>query len=137
MGQLAAEAEAEIRRHASETYPNECCGALIAAGEAIVEAFPLPNTTSAGARRRFLIGPEDYRLAEGRARERRGQLAGFYHSHPDHPARPSLHDLAQRNGRVGCSYSSPHSSKTVAPSSAPVQARSQIKEDRARLSACP
>ena len=92
---LAAEAEAEIRRHAAETYPDECCGALIAADGAIVEAYRLPNTTAAGARRRFLIGPEDYRLAEARARERQGTLAGFYHSHPDHPARPSQHDLEQ------------------------------------------
>ena len=95
MGQLAPDAEADIRRHASETYPDECCGALIASGDSIVEAYRLPNTTSAGARRRFLIGPEDYRLAEGRAREARGALAGFYHSHPDHPAVPSQHDLAQ------------------------------------------
>jgi proteasome lid subunit RPN8/RPN11 len=95
MPELAADAEAEIRRHGTETYPNECCGALIASGEAIVEAFPLPNTTEEGPRRRFLIGPNDYRLAEKRARERGGALAGFYHSHPDHPARPSETDLAQ------------------------------------------
>ena len=92
--ELSAEAEAEIRQHATETYPHECCGALIASDGAIVEAFRLPNTTSEGARRRFLIGPEDYRLAEGRARATRGELAGFYHSHPDHPARPSETDLA-------------------------------------------
>ena len=95
MGALAAEAEAEIRRHAAEAYPDECCGALIASGEMIVEAYRLPNTTAAGARRRFLVGPGDYRLAEARARERQGTLAGFYHSHPDHPARPSAHDLEQ------------------------------------------
>jgi proteasome lid subunit RPN8/RPN11 len=95
MGELAAEAEAEIRRHASETYPDECCGALIAANGAIVEAYRLPNTTAAGARRRFRIGPDDYRLAEARARARDGKLAGFYHSHPDHPAQPSQHDLEQ------------------------------------------
>ena len=94
-GQLVAEAEAEIRRHAAETYPNECCGALIATAGAIVEAYRLPNTTAEGARRRFLVAPDDYRLAEQRARERRGQLAGFYHSHPDHPAVPSQTDLAQ------------------------------------------
>ena len=84
----------EIRRHAGETYPDECCGALIAdlAGT-IVEAFRLPNTTAAGARRRFRVAPSDYRLSEERARERQGVLAGFYHSHPDHPARPSQHDL--------------------------------------------
>ena len=95
MPALGADAEAEIRRHAADTYPDECCGALIAAGDGIVEAYRLPNTTAAGARRRFLIGPEDYRLAEGRARELQGVLAGFYHSHPDHPARPSQHDLEQ------------------------------------------
>lgn len=95
MNGLSAEAEAEIRRHGSETYPDECCGALIASGGTIVEAYRLPNTTAAGARRRFLIGPEDYRLAEARARERGATLAGFYHSHPDHPSRPSAHDLEQ------------------------------------------
>ena len=95
MPELAADADAQIRRHGTETYPNECCGALIASGTSIVEAFPLPNTTAEGPRRRFLIGPDDYRLAEARARERGGTLAGFYHSHPDHPARPSETDLAQ------------------------------------------
>ena len=67
MPALDAEAEAEIRRHGAETYPNECCGALIANGDRIVEAFRLPNTTAEGARRRFMIGPDDYRMAEKRA----------------------------------------------------------------------
>jgi proteasome lid subunit RPN8/RPN11 len=92
---LEADAEQEIRRHGAETYPNECCGALIADGDRIIEAFRLPNTTAEGPRRRFMIGPQDYRLAEARASERQGTLAGFYHSHPDHPARPSATDLAQ------------------------------------------
>ena len=83
----------EIRAHGVEAYPYECCGALIAVDGAIVEAFRLPNTTAAGARRRFRIGPSDYRQAEARADALRGTLAGFYHSHPDHPAQPSQHDL--------------------------------------------
>jgi len=82
-----------IRRHAIETFPDECCGALIEADGAIVEAFVLANTTSAGRARRFRIDAEGYRRAEGRARERKGALAGFYHSHPDAPARPSQFDL--------------------------------------------
>lgn len=89
------EALEEIRRHAADIYPDECCGALIAIGGRIVEAYRLPNTTGAGARRRFLIAPADYRISERRAKERQGALAGFYHSHPDHPARPSAHDLEQ------------------------------------------
>ncbi len=95
MSAIAEDAVAEIRRHAREAYPHECCGALIAADGAIVEAYRLPNTTAGEARRRFLVAPSDYRLAEARARARRGTLAGFYHSHPDHPARPSQHDLEQ------------------------------------------
>ncbi|MEX2662948.1 MAG: M67 family metallopeptidase [Vicinamibacterales bacterium] len=90
---IVPEALEEIRRHAAETYPYECCGALIARGGRIVEAYRLPNTTAAGARQRFRISPSDYRRSEQRATEQEGALAGFYHSHPDHPARPSQHDL--------------------------------------------
>ena len=90
---MAPDAIRAIERDGAEAYPHECCGALIADGEVIVEAFALPNTTGGEPRRRFLIGPADYRLAESRACERGGTLVGFYHSHPDHPARPSQHDL--------------------------------------------
>lgn len=88
----------EIRAHAAAAYPDECCGALIgaAAGNGttrVVEALPLPNTTEEGARRRFLVRPADYRAAETRARAAGADLIGFYHSHPDHPARPSGYDL--------------------------------------------
>ena len=82
-----------IARHAAEAYPHECCGALIEINGAIADAWPLPNTTQEGARRRFLVSPGDYRAAEARADAIGGTLAGFYHSHPDHPARPSQHDL--------------------------------------------
>ena len=83
-----------IRQHGAADFPDECCGALDRRSDGtIVEAFPLPNTTGGGAARRFRIGPDDYRLAEARARERGGTLAGFYHSHPEHPARPSAYDL--------------------------------------------
>jgi proteasome lid subunit RPN8/RPN11 len=92
---LAPEALEAIRRHAGETFPHECCGALIAVGDVVVEAYRLPNTTMEGAARRFTIGPSDYRQAEARATAVGGALRGFYHSHPDHPARPSVHDLAQ------------------------------------------
>jgi proteasome lid subunit RPN8/RPN11 len=82
-----------IRAHGAQTYPNECCGALIGANGTVSEAFALPNTTEEGPRRRFLVRPSDYREAERRASELGGELLGFYHSHPDHPARPSQYDL--------------------------------------------
>jgi proteasome lid subunit RPN8/RPN11 len=84
---------ADIRRHGEETYPHECCGALVGRDARVAAAFALPNTTEEGPRRRFLVRPSDYRLAEQRAGERGGELLGFYHSHPDHPARPSQYDL--------------------------------------------
>ena len=90
---LCAEASAGIRRHGREAYPHECCGALIGRGEAVAEALALPNTTDEGPRRRFLVRPDDYRATEAHAKAARAELLGFYHSHPDHPARPSQHDL--------------------------------------------
>ena len=82
-----------IRDHGAEAYPHECCGALLGRDGTIVEAWALPNTTEEGPRRRFLIRPADYRSAEQRANATGLDLLGFYHSHPDHPARPSQYDL--------------------------------------------
>jgi proteasome lid subunit RPN8/RPN11 len=83
----------EIREHAAETYPNECCGALFGSERAIKTMLRLPNQTAEGPRNRFLVLPADYRAAEERASEINLALIGFYHSHPDHPARPSRYDL--------------------------------------------
>jgi proteasome lid subunit RPN8/RPN11 len=85
--------DAAIRAHGRETFPHECCGAMLGRDGVVQEAFALPNTTDEGPRRRFLVRPDDYRAAEKRAREAGLDLLGFYHSHPDHPARPSQYDL--------------------------------------------
>jgi proteasome lid subunit RPN8/RPN11 len=96
---IAGDALDAIRRHAAETYPDECCGALIGhapapdAAPSVLTAVPLPNQTEEGPRRRFLVRPGDYRHAEAQARAAGAELLGFYHSHPDHPARPSQYDL--------------------------------------------
>ena len=82
-----------IRAHGQETYPHECCGALVGTEDRVTATVALPNTTEEGPRRRFLVRPSDYRMAERRAGELGGELLGFYHSHPDHPARPSQYDL--------------------------------------------
>src|SRR5579862_1247116 len=90
---LSAAIDEAIRLHGQETYPHECCGALVGADGRVVAAVALPNTTEEGPRRRFLVRPSDYRLAEQQAAALNGELLGFYHSHPDHPARPSQFDL--------------------------------------------
>ena len=89
-----------IGRHARATYPDECCGFLIAPADspdsaqprAIAGALPAENEFEGERRRRFLLRPEELRAAERRLEGTAQVVAGFYHSHPDHPARPSLFD---------------------------------------------
>jgi proteasome lid subunit RPN8/RPN11 len=86
-----------IRRHAEQAYPHECCGALLgrdgARGREVTATLPVPNQRRGqAARRRFLITADDYRALEREARARDLDIVGFYHSHPDHPARPSDYD---------------------------------------------
>ena len=90
---IGAALDAGIRAHGQQTYPHECCGALLGRDNRVTDLLELPNTTEEGPRRRFLVRPSDYRQAEGRATELGVELLGFYHSHPDHPARPSQYDL--------------------------------------------
>jgi cysteine synthase B len=91
--EIAGAALERIRAHAAAAYPEECCGALIGAGGRVVHAVPLDNESPDTRARRFLVGPVEYRIAEARAKEADGELLGFYHSHPDHPAVPSGFDL--------------------------------------------
>ena len=90
---LNSQVDAAIRAHGSDAYPNECCGALIGRGGTVLETLALPIMTDEGPRTRFRVTPNDYRAAERRADELGAELLGFYHSHPDHPARPSQYDL--------------------------------------------
>jgi len=90
---LPGSADAAIREHGEKTYPHECCGALVGRNGHVTSVVGLPNTTEEGPRRRFLVRPSDYREAERKASELGAELLGFYHSHPDHPARPSQYDL--------------------------------------------
>jgi proteasome lid subunit RPN8/RPN11 len=90
---LNTQVDAAIRAHGAETYPNECCGALIGRDGVVSETLALPNMTDEGPRTRFRVTPNDYRAAEKRAGDAGAELLGFYHSHPDHPARPSQYDL--------------------------------------------
>jgi proteasome lid subunit RPN8/RPN11 len=84
---------AAIRKEASRGYPQEACGALLGPdAESVVETIPIPNRETEQPRRRFTVGPMDYLAVEGAADARGLRLVGFWHSHPDHPARPSETD---------------------------------------------
>lgn len=91
----------KIRAHGAETYPHECCGALLGhdseigsqdAVREVLALYPLVNRRDDSPRNRFSISPEDFRAAEKAARERGLELIGWYHSHPDHPPLPSEFD---------------------------------------------
>lgn len=89
---------AAIARHGEAGYPDEICGFLLgthANGEKeVCEVVAVTNEweETAERRRRFLIAPQDFLREERRAREAGWEILGFYHSHPDHPARPSETD---------------------------------------------
>jgi proteasome lid subunit RPN8/RPN11 len=95
---LKAEAERRVREAGEQAYPNECCGALIGVfgydGIKTVEGIiPIQNTREVEEQyHRFQIESEDLMRVENEARSRKQDVLGFYHSHPDHPARPSLFD---------------------------------------------
>ena len=91
--QLAAGVADAIRAHGVETYPHECCGALVGREGEVTSTVPLPNITDEGPRRRFRVSDVDYMRVERAASAAGAELLGFYHSHPDHPARPSQYDL--------------------------------------------
>jgi proteasome lid subunit RPN8/RPN11 len=99
----------KIRSHGAETYPYECCGALLGRdspeiggtdpeaeestpGREILALFPLVNRRDDSPRNRFSVTSEDVMAAEKNAREHGLEVVGWYHSHPDHPARPSEYD---------------------------------------------
>ena len=106
---LSTEIAQKIRQHGAETYPHECCGALLgrdgadghstsSAGGAqspvreILALFPLVNRRDDSPHNRFSVTAEDVRDAERAALDQQLDVVGWYHSHPDHPAKPSQYD---------------------------------------------
>jgi proteasome lid subunit RPN8/RPN11 len=93
---IAQELLRRIEAHGVEAYPHECCGALLGreadGSREIIELVPLTNRRDDSPRNRFEVTPEDVRFAENAARAKSLELLGWYHSHPDHPARPSNFD---------------------------------------------
>lgn len=101
-----------IRQHGSRDYPSECCGILLGRSNGTdkeitevvslrnlrhdpaqaQEVLPLESPGAESERNRFLIDPRDQVRVEKDARARNLEVVGYYHSHPDHPARPSTYD---------------------------------------------
>ena len=96
-----------IRAHGEETYPHECCGVLLGHaaddGNTVVTTVKAGNTRTDSAHNRYNISPQELVKIQRQAREKDLDIVGFYHSHPDHPARWSPTDYAEAHW-MGCSY---------------------------------
>jgi proteasome lid subunit RPN8/RPN11 len=77
-------------------HPFEVCGVLLghadAVGVVVTEAVAVANQERAAPRVRYTIAPDDLLRLQREARAAGRDIVGFYHSHPDHPARPSETD---------------------------------------------
>lgn len=98
---LPAALARQIESEGAAAYPNECCGILFGkdvresgATRRIVERLlPVDNVFESGEQyHRFSISPRQLMKAEKVAADAGNLVLGFYHSHPDHPARPSEYD---------------------------------------------
>lgn len=85
----------QILKHAEESYPSECCGIIVGTPGEVKEASEVyrgRNAVVERARDRYELDPRDIIEAQRRARQASLDIIGYYHSHPDHPARPSQYD---------------------------------------------
>lgn len=95
-----------VGQHAAMSYPDECCGVLI--GRTLGDSTVVERVLSVGNERsdsrhnRYLINPETVLAAHKEARALGLDVVGYYHSHPDHPARPS--DFDREHAWPGVSY---------------------------------
>jgi proteasome lid subunit RPN8/RPN11 len=86
----------QILGHARSGYPFEVCGVLLGRnGEGarrVDRVVPAVNRERDSPRVRYEIAPEDLVRIQREGRDEGREILGYYHSHPDHPARPSETD---------------------------------------------
>jgi proteasome lid subunit RPN8/RPN11 len=94
---LPAALARQIEREGVQQYPNECCGILYGRdttqGRVVERIEAVANVFDENEKyHRFSISPQELMVAERKAGGEGRLVLGFYHSHPDHPARPSEYD---------------------------------------------
>lgn len=94
---LSRQILAQINAHGETSYPEEGAGFLLGSDEGqqrvVSQIFTTENAREDAARHnRYLVTPEDYLKAEITAEKLGLDLIGVFHSHPDHPNRPSEFD---------------------------------------------
>ena len=88
---------ATANESAVAAYPEECCGFLYGSDTGptvnVEAAISVDNRQQERRTHHYFISPEQYLEGEKFAERSGYELVGIYHSHPDHPAIPSQHDL--------------------------------------------
>ncbi len=120
---IAAAPWRDIVAHLEAAYPEEGAGVLLGHLHAdgtrrVTAVLPLENRWQGEERtHRYLIPPQAMLAAEEEADRRGLALLGIFHSHPDHPSRPSAFDrewalpllsyliVSVRQGRVATAQS--------------------------------
>lgn len=95
---ISVAAEQVMNEHLKASFPYEGCGFFFGKDgktREITEAYVVDNSKDGDQRRRFEISALDYMKAERYALANGLDLLGVFHSHPNHPAIPSIHDLRQ------------------------------------------
>jgi len=88
---------ARIHQHGEEAYPEEGAGLLLGentgSDQQVSEILSLDNVREETARHnRYQLSPQDYLMGEELADRLGLEMLGVFHSHPDHPNRPSEFD---------------------------------------------
>jgi proteasome lid subunit RPN8/RPN11 len=91
---IARAALEDIDRHAEEGYPYEICGIMIGPRSSglVTEVRRARNLNEAMRATRYDMDPRDQLRVQREADDRGYDIVGYYHSHPDHPARASITD---------------------------------------------
>lgn len=95
--QIPREILGRIHLHGEQAYPEEGAGLLLGelmgAEHQVKEILPLENAREVQARHnRYQLSPQDYLKGEQLAESLGFSVLGVFHSHPDHPNRPSEFD---------------------------------------------
>ncbi len=83
-----------VTDHAEAAYPHECFGFLLGRfGEGSIQtAYPGKNINTSRPHDRYEMDPLEFLQAQTEAETWGGEVVGFYHSHPNGRAIPSIYD---------------------------------------------
>ena len=97
MLQITSQLLKQVHARGESTYPDEGAGLLLGRADGdtrrVIAILEMTNARKKSARRsRYLITPQEMLGAEREASRRGLDVLGVFHSHPDHPSRPSEFD---------------------------------------------